>query len=243
MQRDACGIILAGGLGTRLRGLYPGLPKPMVPAAGKPFLEWVLRHLASQGVTRFVVALHHLADVAEAYLAGRPRDSLEIRTIREPSPLGTGGAVLWAQRAAPAADVLVVANGDSLVFGDFREAWTELQRDDVDGLLVGVPAIDASRFGTLEQDGSGWLTGFREKRAGSGWVNAGIYFLKRRLLARFPRQVPSSMEEDVFPALLAAGARLKVLASSAPFLDIGTPESVCRADEFVRRCFLQGAAA
>src|SRR5262245_34264121 len=112
---NACAIILAGGQGSRVRDLHPDLPKPMFPAGGAPFLEWVIRYLAGQGVRSMVISLGHLAPVVERYLAGRPADGLSIRSVREPGPLGTGGAIRFASREAAGANLLVAANGDSLV--------------------------------------------------------------------------------------------------------------------------------
>jgi D-glycero-alpha-D-manno-heptose 1-phosphate guanylyltransferase len=244
MPDAACAIILAGGAGTRIRHLYPDLPKPMVPAGGAPFIEWVLRYLRTQGLRQFVISLGHLAGVAESYFASRPARDDRITTVREPAPLGTGGAfVLAAQAAAAGADPLLLANGDSLVLADLRPAWRLLADESVDGVVVGLEVDDASRYGGLETAGDGRLRRFSEKRPGAGLINAGVYLFRRRLLARFPSRSPLSMEQDVFPTLLSAGARLMVHRSQAPFLDIGTPASVRQADSFVRRHFLTQVAA
>lgn len=235
MKRAPCAIILAGGRGTRISHLQPHLPKPLIPANGRPFIEWVIRHFQSQGIGQFVVSLGHLAEVAEAYFRQRPADGLSIKTVREAEPLGTGGGFLFAQQAAGDADPLVLANGDSLVLADLAGAWRLLEDPTVDGVVVGLAVPDAARYGGLEVDHNGRLQRFREKQPGAGLINAGVYCFRRRLLASFPQQLPLSMELDVFPALLRQGAKLMVHASSAPFLDIGTPESLAEAEEFVGR--------
>lgn len=240
---NACGIVLAGGQGTRIRHLCPELPKPMIPAAGRPFIEWVIRWLAAQQVSRFVVSLGHLADAAEKYLVARPRDGLQIRTVREMAPLGTGGAIALAGQVAGAAEMVVVANGDSLVLADLSPAWRMLDDASLDGVIVGLEVDDASRYGRLEVDGAGRLRGFVEKQPGRGIINGGVYLFRRRLLDRFPKQRPLSIETEVFPALLAEGGRLAVHACRAPFLDIGTPESLAQADHFIQTHFPMQAAA
>ena len=227
-------ILLAGGFGTRVKALYPDLPKPMIPVAGEPFLEWALRYWAREGVTRFIISLGHLAEVAETWLAARPAGSIEVRSIVEREPLGTAGGALLAAAAVPGADPLIVANADSLVIADTRPALALLARPDVDAVLLGVRVPDAARYGTLVTNGDGRLTGFREKRPGVGVINAGVYFFRRRALDWFPPQRPLSFETDVFPALIARGAHLAVAASDAPFLDIGTPESLAAAETFIR---------
>lgn len=240
---NACAVILAGGLGTRIRDLYPHLPKPMVPAAGAPFIEWVLRYLAKQGVARSVVSLGHLAHVAEAYFVKRPADDCQITTLREPEPLGTGGAVHFAARLAADGDPLVVTNGDSLLLADLRPVWRQWADDSIDAVVLGLEMDDASRYGRLDVDGDGRLLCFSEKQPGAGLINAGTYFFRRRIIDRFPRRTPLSMERDVFPMLLAEGRRIMVHRCRAPFLDIGTPESVALADGFIRQHFSGRVAA
>ena len=241
--RAACAVILAGGAGTRIRHLLPDLPKPLAPVGGRPCLEWVIGHLARQGIGRFAVSLGHLAAAAEAYFSARPDDGLQIRTVCEPTPLGTGGGFLLAERAFPDADPLVVVNGDSLVPAEFDRLGRLLADPAVDGALLGVEVDDAARYGRIDVDAGGRLVGFCEKQPGRGLINAGVYVFRRRLLARFPAVRPLSMELDVFPALLAAGANLRVATTRAPFLDIGTPESFAAAEAFVTRCCAAPAAA
>lgn len=236
-------ILLAGGQGTRIKHLFPDLPKPLVPAAGEPFLEWVIRHLARCGLRRMVVSLGCLAEVAERYLAARPADELTISSVREESPLGTGGAVRFAAAAAPDAAWYLATNGDSLVLADLSPLHELLAREDVDGAVVGLQVDDAARYGQLDVSPEGLLTGFREKQPGAGLINAGVYAFKPQLIAAFPAGEPLSLETQVFPALLSQGARLAVLQRSGPFLDIGTPQSVALAEAFIQQYFLQEAPA
>ncbi|MBV6464873.1 MAG: D-glycero-alpha-D-manno-heptose 1-phosphate guanylyltransferase [Anaerolineales bacterium] len=228
-------ILLAGGFGTRIRELHPDVPKPMIPVAGRPFLEWALRYWKREGATRAIVSLGHLAHVAEAYLQTRPPDGLEILTVTEPHAMGTGGAVRFAAARAALSDPFAVANADSLIVADTRPARDCLRDTAIGGALLGVPVPDTSRYGSLAISPDSRLLGFREKQPGAGLINAGVYFFRPRLLPLFAEKTPLSMEVDVFPALLAAGARLHVLPADAPFLDIGTPESLREAGEFVRR--------
>ena len=233
MNATPCAIILAGGRGTRISHLQPNLPKPMIPAGGAPFLEWVIRHFASQGVRRFAISLGHLADVAESYFRNRPADELVITTVRETEPLGTGGGFVFAQFSAGNADPLILANGDSLVLANLRGAWQLIEDARVDGVVVGLEVEDAARYGGLQTDSDGRLLRFNEKQPGRGLINAGVYFFRRRVLASFPQRRPLSMDTDVFPELLRQGANEMVHRCCAPFLDIGTPESLPEADQFL----------
>ncbi|HEV7225877.1 MAG TPA: sugar phosphate nucleotidyltransferase [Pirellulales bacterium] len=235
MNSTPCAILLAGGRGTRISHLQPNAPKPMIPIGGRPFIEWVIRHFQSQGVRRFVVSLGHLAEVAEAHFRERRADGSAIDTVRETEPLGTGGGFLFAAQAAGDADPLLLANGDSLALADLTGVWKLLEDPAVDGVVVGLEVDDAARYGGLEVDQAGRLLRFREKQPGGRLINAGVYCFRRRVLASFPRKTPLSMELDVFPAILRQGARLMVHVCSAPFLDIGTPESLGEAESFVAK--------
>lgn len=231
----ACALALAGGRGTRVSRLYPDVPKPFIPAAGAPFLAWVLRHAAAQGLRRAIVSLGHLAAVGMSRLAACAVPGLRIDTVVERAPLGTAGAMLLAADAAPAADPLIVLNGDSLVLASYADAWLRLQDASCDGVLLAVETPDAGRYGRLETDAGDRLIGFREKQPGAGLVNAGVYFLRRRLLADAPRGLPLSMETEFIPGLLKRGASLIVCRSAANFIDIGTPETVYGAEDFIQR--------
>jgi D-glycero-alpha-D-manno-heptose 1-phosphate guanylyltransferase len=234
MPQPLTAILLAGGFGTRIRELYPDVPKPMIPVSGKPFLEWAIQYWVRQGVRRFVISLGHLAEVAERYFASRPDDGLEIVLVTEPHAMGTGGAVLYAGRVAELSDPFIVGNGDSLVLAETYAAQQRIAAAGVDGVVLGVRVPDTSRYGSLAIGEDARLLGFREKQPGEGVINAGVYFFRRAVLDRFPAKQPLSMEVDVFPSLLNAGADLRVVAVDAPFLDIGTPESVVQAESFVR---------
>ncbi len=227
-------VVLAGGLGTRVRHLLPGLPKPMAPVAGRPFLEWVARYLGRQGVREMVISTGYKAEVVAGHFAGAPVPGLSVRCVAEPEPLGTGGGFLHAVRACPAAPAAwLVLNGDSLVFADLWAAARPLEDPATAGVIVGREVADASRYGTLVIGANHTVAGFGEKRPGRGVINAGIYLLRPDLLGRFPERTPLSFETEVFPALTSGGACLKVHVVNAPFLDIGTPETLREAEAFI----------
>ena len=224
-------VILAGGSGTRVRHLLPGLPKPLAPVAGRPFLEWVIRYLRKQGVASIVISAGFLADRIEAFAAEQ-----KVACVKEPVALGTGGGFLNGLESFQdsAADVLV-CNGDSLVLTDLAPLLHALDDRAVDSVLLGVRVADASRFGTLKTDGGGRLLGFAEKHPGAGLVNGGVYLFRRATVAWFPAKRPLSFEYDVFPSLVSQDVKLKVVSCAAPFLDIGTEETLMQADAFIKK--------
>jgi len=227
-------VVLAGGLGTRVAHLLAGTPKPMVPVAGKPFLEWVVRYLARQGIPKIFLSTGHLAEVVEQHFQTLPVAGVVTECIAESRPLGTGGGFLNAVRlSGESPDAWLVLNGDSLVFVDLRLAAAELSNPTVAGVIIGCAVADASRYGTLAIGPAGELRGFTEKRPGRGVINAGIYLVRDSLVHQFPGTLPLSFEQEVFPLLVAQGSLLKVCTVEAPFLDIGTPESLRQAASFV----------
>ena len=228
-------VILAGGLGTRVQHLLPGVPKPMAPVAGRPFLEWVVRYLAKQGVGRTVISTGYLTGVVERHFQNQPVPGVNIQCISEPEPLGTAGGFLHVVKSAGAPPpAWLVLNGDSLVFANLKLAVAPFADSAVSGAILGRTVPDASRYGALAMGPSGELLRFEEKRPGAGVINTGIYLLRHSLLAGFPAQSPLSFERDVFPALIGRGFRLQTVVTDAPFLDIGTPESLPQAESFIR---------
>jgi D-glycero-alpha-D-manno-heptose 1-phosphate guanylyltransferase len=208
------------------------VPKPLAPVAGRPFLEWVLRYLRRQGVVDTVLSSGHLADQIEAFVGQLRLPGMRVISVPELEPLGTAGGFLNAMAATgnEARDA-IVCNGDSLVLTTL--APLAATGSGADAALVGVRVADASRFGTLKEHG-GWLKGFEEKRPGAGLINGGVYFFRGTTVARFPRKKPLSFEYDVFPTLLASNACIAVVPCEAPFLDIGTEETLAQADAFIR---------
>lgn len=223
-------VILAGGAGTRIRHLLPGLPKPLAPVAGRPFLDWVIRYLHGQGVRSIVVSAGFLAEKLEEFAGAHG-----IACVREPEALGTGGGFLHALAGSGREEREILAcNGDSLVLTDLAPLLQTLQDPGVDAALLGVAVTDASRYGSLRLGPDGSLLGFAEKQSGAGLVNAGVYLFRRTLVRRFPPKRPLSFEYDVFPSLLSSGARIRAVPCAGPFLDIGTEASLAQADVFIR---------
>lgn len=234
-RERACAVVLAGGAGTRIRHLYPDLPKPLITVAGRPVMQWICDFWVRQGVRQLVLSLGHHATVAERAIAQWSWPGVEVICVREETPLGTAGALRFAVAAVPHADPLVVLNGDSLLAAPLGSVWRLLENPEIDGVVVGVEAPDTSRFGRLRMDRDGFLMAFEEKQRGAGWINAGIYIFRRRLLSLFPTHNPLSIEYDLFPAFLGNGCRLQVLRTQGDFIDIGTPEALAVAEDFVRR--------
>src|SRR3954471_21886553 len=154
--------VLAGGLGTRLRGSIGALPKVLAPVAGRPFLDILLDQIARQGFRRVVLLLGYRADAVEAHLAQARRTDLAIETVIETAPLGTAGALRGALPRL-ASDPVVVMNGDTFVEFDAAAVLAALGASDAAAALVAVRVPDAGRYGALALDGAGRVARFLEK--------------------------------------------------------------------------------
>lgn len=220
-------IVLAGGLGTRLRSVLQDVPKGLAPVRGRPFLAWQLASLAERGVERFVFALGHGSQQIEAALQTWPQ-APDITCVVEPVALGTGGAIAHAMDEVGLNEALV-ANGDTFVGGTLAAMLAPLRLES--GELLRIAAVDVpdrTRFGGLATDEQGRVTHFLEKgERGAGPINAGIYRLHRDALPAAGQPATYSLETDVMPGLVARGA-ISTAKLAGPFIDIGVPEDYRR---------------
>ncbi|MCF7837392.1 MAG: NTP transferase domain-containing protein [Candidatus Marinimicrobia bacterium] len=225
-------VILCGGRGTRLAALYPDCPKALAPISGRPFLAWQLDWLARGGCDRIHLAAGHRAAQIADWLAGQP-PGRAVTISREPRPLDTAGAL--AQCASWLTDELVVVcNGDSLLP---RLDWPAFLTTGIpraaDARLVLAPVAGASRYGAVHCDAADRITAFGEKTArAAGWVNGGVYLLRKKLIETWPADEPLSLERQVFPALAAAG-RLYAHRAPPPLLDMGTPDGCAALEQWL----------
>ncbi|XTZ20696.1 MAG: sugar phosphate nucleotidyltransferase [cyanobacterium endosymbiont of Rhopalodia fuxianensis] len=239
-MRKITSVILAGGYGTRVKHLLLNVPKPMAFVADKPFLEWILRYLQSQGITKNILSTGYLSEVIEEHFQNQPIPGIEVYCCKEKQPLGTAGGFLNAvEQINISSDSWLVMNGDSLIVAQFNKMISYLDNCEVDVVILGVSVKDTSRYGSLVTDKFGNLISFAEKRQGTGIINSGVYLFRHQVLEKFPSRFPLSFEYDVFPALLKKKKLIKVHQIQAPFLDIGTPEALPKAEAFILENFSQ----
>ncbi|WP_296232035.1 sugar phosphate nucleotidyltransferase [uncultured Pseudomonas sp.] len=220
--------VLCGGFGTRLRSVTD-TQKALVPVHGEPFLARVLRQLARAGISEAVLCAHYRAEQVAEQLADLAHDAgLRLMLVVEPSPMGTGGALLNALREQPPEGRYLVLNADTFLDADGYRLMLQGQGN----ALLGVRVDERSRYGSLEVDSSGRLQALLEKGCeGSGLINAGVYAFTRDTFAS-AAVGECSMEQALLPELLVREA-VSVIEYSGRFIDIGTPKSLDRyANEF-----------
>lgn len=216
-------IVLAGGLGTRLRSAVPNLPKCLAPIAGRPFLEWQLRSLAERGIERFVLALGHGAEDVIESLRQPWAHALSIDTVIERELLGTGGAARYAMDEL-GLDEALIANGDTFLGGSLQAMLLPLNIEKGELMRIAtVQVSDRARFGGVAVDTEQRVTAFLEKgQTGSGSINAGLYRIHRNAI-NSEYSGSFSMETQIMPRLIEKGS-LQARELAGPFIDIGVPD-------------------
>ena len=171
----------------------------MAPVNGKPFLEWVLRYLAAQGIRRVTLSTGHLAETIERHFHSRLFPDLRVQCVRETQPLGTAGGFLHALRGTgDQPEAWLVLNGDTIAFADLAAAAAALGDPSVAGVIFGREVADTGRYGSLTTDATGHLTRFEEKRPGKGVISTGIYLFRHSLVNKFPTLCRSAWSRKFF---------------------------------------------
>jgi len=225
-------IVLAGGLGTRLRKVVPDLPKPLAPIAGRPFLQILLASLSRKGYIRVVLSVGFMAEKISKYFGDR-FGNLELVYVLEPEPLGTGGAARLAMQACTA-DHVFILNGDTfldLETDQVERHWQVHRRP----IIVGREQSNTARYGRL-RTAKGAVIGIAEKGVtGPGLINAGCYIFNRGQLDGYRAGAAFSLETDYLRTAVA-NTRFDLYVSTGKFIDIGIPEDYERAQNELASC-------
>jgi mannose-1-phosphate guanylyltransferase len=218
-------LILAGGEGTRLRPLTSTVPKPVVPLVDRPFISYMLEWLRRHGVDQAIISCGFMADGVRAVLGDGVSLGLELLYVEEPEPLGTGGALKFAQELLE--ERFLMLNGDVLTDIDLTAQLRQHERTGARATLALVPVDDPSAYGLVRRHADASVSGFVEKprpeQIDTNLISAGAYILERDVLDEMaPAGSRISIERDVFPKLIGRG--LYGYEASGYWLDIGTPE-------------------
>lgn len=236
-------VILAGGLGTRLRPLVADRPKCMAPVGDGVFLEIIITLLKKQGVERVILCVGYMGEMVRDYFKDGSQLGVAIEYSDEGERLlGTAGAI---RKALPLIrERAIVMNGDTyfaISYADLLAAHQVNVKDTGMQLTVALSLKeDCSQCGSVSLNQyNNKVTGFIEKGtrldSSVGWVNAGVYLMERAFIEKIPVDKPSSLERDTIPAEITSGRLPGAYLAQAPFFDIGTPASL----ESFRRHFSQ----
>jgi len=222
------GILLVGGLGTRLKPLTNETPKPMLPIAGIPVTEHQILAAKKAGITTVVLATSYLSEVFTPYFGDGSKWGMKLLYAVEEEPLGTGGAIRNAAALLSSDENVVIFNGDVLSHHDIAAQikFHEAKKADVTLHLISVE--DARAFGCVPTDADGRVTAFLEKMDNpvTNSINAGCYVFNRAVIDQIPFGKVVSVERETFPTLVASGRPVFGYKEQSYWLDVGTPAAL-----------------
>ena len=224
-------IILAGGLGTRLRTTVPDLPKPMAPIAGRPFLEYLLDYWIKQGIDRFVLSVGYRHEIIIEYF-GNNYKGATLDYVIESKPLGTGGGFLLAAEKIGQEEPFLLFNGDTYFAVNLDEFEEFATVNNADWCFSLFGAKEDGRYMGMGVSSQGQITSLQTGATFPGRLaNGGVYLIQPKVLSGIPFIVGDkvSLEDDIFPALIKRGKHLFGCACSGAFIDIGVPNDYHRA--------------
>jgi NDP-sugar pyrophosphorylase family protein len=218
-------IILAGGKAERLGDAAGGLPKPLVPVAGRPLVAWQIGLLGRAGVERVIVGCN--TGAGEQFAAALKGLGPEVAIAEEPERLGRGGGIRFAAGHRQETGDVLALNGDELLDLDFTALLAQHRSTGAAGTIT--VARPKSPFGVVELEGDR-VVGFAEGGTIECWVSCGVYVLSKDALARFPER--GDHETTAFPELAAEG-RLSAFRHQGLWLTVNTPKDLRRAEDYV----------
>lgn len=222
-------IILAGGLGTRLRSTVKDLPKSMAPVNGRPFIDYVIQYFLGEGIERFIFALGFEAEPIKDYLL-QHYSKLDLVFSVENEPLGTGGAIKLACQHAKE-ETVVVTNGDTLFKIDLAKVLQLHQLNKADCTLSLKPMENIDRFGVVDLSEDHQIKAFKEKmHFDAGLINGGCYILNVAHFLAHSARDKFSFEKDYLEKQVRK-ARFFGQEQDVYFIDMGVPEDYQRANE------------
>ncbi|MFC1760950.1 NDP-sugar synthase [Planctomycetota bacterium] len=222
-------VILCGGLGTRLQGVAPNCPKPLVQISERPFLDLLIEQFRRFGFRRFILCTGHRGEMIRDYFI-HLRESVDIVISHETYPMGTAGAVKNAESLIQS-DPFIVTNGDSLCSMDLAAFYDFHESKRARLSMVLARSEDPEDYGSVHLNENGQISAFEEKQAYAkrGYISAGIYLFQKKVLDYIPADVRSSLEFDIFPRLVTLKGDCYGYDSQRPVIDIGTPQRLKKA--------------
>ncbi|QDC96498.1 D-glycero-D-manno-heptose 1-phosphate guanosyltransferase [Candidatus Methylopumilus universalis] len=226
-------LILAGGLGTRLRPVIEGIPKSMAPIGNLPFLEYILNFWSHKNISRFILSTGYKSEIIRDYF-GRSYKDIQIDYVEEISPLGTGGAILHALRSIKLSPNLIIANGDTWFDVDLNIMFEDFDKYQKP-YIVGLKPIELNtRFDGVSLDENGLITQFGENHITNKYINAGVYIVKSDVLLKFMKNFEGNFSfETVVLKQLAKQGNISASIQNKEFIDIGIPDDYKRAEKII----------
>jgi mannose-1-phosphate guanylyltransferase len=245
----AIGILLVGGMGTRLKPLTNQTPKPMLPVAGLPVTERQLLAAKKAGINTVILATSYLSEVFTPYFGDGSKWGMKLLYAVEIEPLGTGGAIHNAASLVDFADSteeFVIFNGDVLSGHNIAAQLDFHRKNQADATLHLIDVADARAFGCVPTESNGRVMDFLEKMENpiSNSINAGCYIFNGSVISQIPEGKVVSIERETFPQLLKSGRPVYGYKEQSYWLDVGTPAALFQGSrDIVGEGFLAGTGS
>lgn len=222
-------VLMAGGKGERLRPLTEKTPKPLLPVGDKVIIDHNVDRLLSYGIKHINVTVNYLKEqIEEHYL--KPRNEVQIHTVREPKYLGTIGSIKFVENFYN--DTILVMNSDLFTNIDYEDFFLHFQQHDAEMSVAAVPYNVSIPYGVLDLDGRN-IHGLIEKPKYTYYANAGIYLIKRKALDEIPVNTFFNAT-DLVKKLIAKGKKVIRYPLNGTWIDIGTPQEYQKAQDLVK---------
>lgn len=225
-------IILAGGFGTRLKGVTGDVPKPLAPVGGRPFLEYLLEHIVQSGIGKVIMAVGYKFESIMDHF-GEKYNDIDIAYSVESEPLGTGGAILQAVGSVTEESCLVV-NGDTFFPFDMKLFQKASEDGDFRITVALKEMMNFDRYGTVETEGNRIVSFHEKKYCEQGMINAGAYIVDKAWLKTCAPGKVFSFEKEILETHVGSGL-IGYYLSDAWFIDIGIPEDYEKANRELPR--------
>ncbi len=221
-------IILAGGVGKRMKPLTDSVPKPMVQVAGKPILQWQIEWLKGCGVSEFVLCIGYLKERVQEFFGDGGSLGVRVDYVVEEEPLGTAGALRNALPYFPKGESFFSLNGDNLTDIDLSSLRAKREETGAVGALALVPL--PCPYGVIHTDDDDYITAFVEKpRLSDYWINPGVYCLDSSIARYLPER--GSLETEVFPLLATERKLTTAMYPDSFWMSIDSPKDVDEASK------------
>jgi len=228
-------VILAGGLGTRLKGVISDIPKPMAPIQNLPFLQYLFEYLLNYKIEHVVLAVGYKYEVIENYFGSNFKD-LKISYAVEESPLGTGGGIANALHKINDTRCFLL-NGDTFFNVNLKQLADKHNESNADISLSLKHMLNFDRYGTVVFNSDNRITAFIEKqKVKEGYINGGVYIINKNIFDPFNQGRKFSFEQDIMEKKLAQ-LHMNAHLNNAYFIDIGIPEDYKLADSEIPKMF------
>jgi D-glycero-alpha-D-manno-heptose 1-phosphate guanylyltransferase len=230
-------IILAGGLGTRLRSHIDGMPKVMAPINGLPFLHYCFKYLSLNNIEHVVLSVGYLSEQIVSYF-GDNYEGIKITYSKEQTPLGTGGATLFALKHLTSRNPFFVINGDSFHNIDLRAMTKNHHANSADVTVSAVLAKENLRYGKISFDKNWQITNYNDVKADKDdYANSGVYLFSPKIKKIREGKGPICLDTDIVRELLLKNSSLFAYFSSDYFIDIGIPKDYESAQNTIPKLF------